>query len=120
MDILSSLASFQFLLIAWKAEHDNVTAFRRSAGSPAGGVTQLHAFQQFLLLFQKRFYQMPASPQGFLPCVSLCSIFVVPCGDEYFHRIYKFGRQIGLHVVVGPVIHIVLYLSIHHFHPDLQ
>ena len=56
MDILSSLASFWFFLIALKAEHDNVTAFQLSAGSSAGGVTQHHAFQQFLLLFQKRFY----------------------------------------------------------------
>jgi hypothetical protein len=50
----------------------------------------------------------------------LCSIFVVPCGDEYFHCIYKFGRQIGLHVVFGPIVHTVHYLSVHHFHPDLQ
>ena len=56
---------FSFFLIARKAEHDNVTAFQLSASSSAGGVTQLHAFQQFLLLFQKRFYQMPASSQGF-------------------------------------------------------
>jgi len=56
VDILSSLASFWFFLIALKAEHDNVTAFQLSAGSSAGGVTQHHAFQQFLLLFQKRFY----------------------------------------------------------------
>jgi hypothetical protein len=77
VDILSSLAFFRFLLVVWKAEHDNVTAFQLSAGSPAGGVTQLHA------CFTSRH----------LPCVSLCSIIVVPCGDEYFHWIYKFGRQ---------------------------
>jgi hypothetical protein len=65
VDIHPSLASFQFFLILWKSERDNVTPFQLSAGSPAGGVTQLHAFQQLLLLFQKRFYEMPASPQGF-------------------------------------------------------
>jgi len=53
---------FGFFLIAWIAEYDNVTAFQLSAGSPAGGVTRLHGFQQFLLLFQKSFYEIPASP----------------------------------------------------------
>jgi len=69
------LASFQFFLIAWKAERDNVTAFQLSAGSPAGGVTQPHAFQQLLLLFQKRFYEMPASLQGFC-LVFHCALYL--------------------------------------------
>jgi hypothetical protein len=75
VDILSHLDSFQFFLIAWKAEHDNVMAFQLSAISPAGGATQLPAFQQILLLFQKRFYQMPASPQGFC-LVFHCAVYV--------------------------------------------
>jgi hypothetical protein len=120
VDILLSLASFWFFLIARKAEHVNVPAFQLSAGSSAGGLTQHDAFQQFLLFLSEEVLSNAFFISRLLLCVPLCSIFVVPCGDEYFYWIYKFGGQIGLHVVAGPVVHTVLYLSIHDFHPDLQ
>lgn len=62
-------------MIAQKAERDKVPAFQLSVGSSAGGVTQHHAFQQFLLLFQKWFYKMPASSQGFC-FVFRCALYL--------------------------------------------